>query len=356
MRYKSRIKLLLSNRAITILLAIILVISIAQSAFFRADAAKLIDRSLELSSSTISAINTQYTIRFTIGTASLLGSLYFEFCSNDPYPLTPCNAPIGLDVIGAVLASQTGQVGFTIDPSSTVNKIVLTRAPSPATIIPVSYVFTGIKNPSITGTFYGRLVTFASNDATGVQTDTAGVASAITNNFSLNTEVPQFLEFCSGVTITNFDCLTANGSFIDFGILKSASASVATSQFMAATNAGFGYNIGIYGLTMTSGTNTIALLPAQTFSAPGNNQFGINVVANTLPAIGANPVGPGIATVSPNYAVVDQFKFNSGDLVVSSIGSSDYRKFTTTYLTNVTSAQPAGVYTTTLTYICLANF
>lgn len=356
MKHKLQIKPLLKSRAMATLLVIVLAVGIAQSSLFRAQAALLSARSLELSTSSTNATNVTYTFRFTLATAATLGSIVFELCTNDPFPLTPCSAPAGLDMSAAVLATQIGETGFSIDASSTANKIVLTRAPSASATIPVTYSFNGIKNPSFLGTFYGRLVTYATNDASGSDTDQAGVASATTNNFSLNTEVPQFLEFCSGITITNFDCLTATGSNIDFGNFSPSIASAATSQFVAATNAGFGYNVGIYGLTMTSGTNTLPNLALQTFSAPGNSQFGINLVANTLPVSGSNPVGPGVAGINPSYATSDLYRFNSGDQVVSSIGSSDYRKFTVSYIANISSIQPVGHYSTTLTYICLANF
>jgi hypothetical protein len=107
---------------------------------------------------------------------------------------------------------------------------------------------------------------------------------------------------------------------------------------------------------MTSGINTIPKLPIQTFAAPGSSQFGMNLRANTLPSSGVDPVGPGVALVDPNYNTPDQYQFNSGDVVVSSPGTSDLKRFTSNYIVDVSSAQPAGVYSTTLTYICLASF
>ena len=344
------------SRKATICLLILLALIFVSSNLFKVKAAQLTTRSLTLSSSTINATNVSYDFQFTLATVGTVGSIVFELCSNDPFPETACTAPVGLDMTGATLASQSGEVGFSIDASSTANKIVLTRAPAAAAIIPVRYTFNGVTNPSLVGTFYGRLVTYVTNDASGPSTDKAGIAWATTNDFSLNTEVPQFLQFCVGVTISAFDCTTATGSNIDFGNFSSSSTSAATSQFVGASNAGFGYNVGVYGLTLTSGINVIPNLPVQTFAAPGNSQFGLNIRANSLPVGGTDPVGPGIANVTPNYNTPDLFRFNDGDQVVVSTGSSDFRKFTVSYVTNISAAQAVGKYSTTLTYICLANF
>lgn len=337
-------------------LVLVLVIALVSSSLFKAHAAQLTTRSMDINTSTINATNVIYTFNFTLATTGTLGSIVLELCVNDPFPLTPCTAPPGLDMTGAALFAQSGEIGFSIDASSTANKIVLTRAPAAAATVPVSYEFHGITNPSVASTYYGRLVTYASNDASGPLTDKAGIAWATTNDFSLNTEVPQYLEFCTGVTISAFDCSTAAGAYVDFGNLAPSRTAAGTSQFVSASNAGFGYNVGVYGLTMISGTNVIPALPSQTFAAPGNSQFGMNIRANTLPVVGIDPVGPGTAAVDPAYDIPDQYRFNNGDLVVFAPGSTDVRKFTVTYIANVNSAQPAGRYSTTLTYICLANF
>lgn len=334
----------------------LLAFQISSSSLFHVHAVRLTDRRLDLSTSVVGATNVTYLFSFGITTPASLGSVELELCTNDPFPLTPCTAPAGLDMTGAILSNQTGEVGFSIDASSTANKIVLTRAPSASTVQPVSFTFTGITNPTLVATYYVRLVTFASNDATGPFTDYGGIAWATTNNFNVNGEVPPYLHFCTGVTIPTYDCGTATGSNIDFGNLSPSATASATSQFLAATNAAFGFNVSIYGVTMTSGSNTIPALATQTFAAPGNGQFGINARANTIPAKGSDPSGPGTAILDPNYATPDLYRFSDGDMIASSTGTSDFRRFTATYIVNIDSAQPAGIYTTTITYVCLANF
>ncbi len=124
---------------------------------------------------------------------------------------------------------------------------------------------------------------------------------------------------------------------------------------VTSTNAGIGYNLATYGTTMTSGNNEIAATQNAT-SQVGTNQFGINLRANTTPHIGADTSGPGTAHPTTNYNNVNRFTFKSGDTVAQATGAQDYRKFTTSYIVNVSKDQAPGVYSTTLTYVCLANF
>jgi hypothetical protein len=101
----------------------------------------------------------------------------------------------------------------------------------------------------------------------------------------------------------------------------------------------------------------------------GVSQFGLNLKANTTAT--SNPaVGTEVAPASngtnyrgqavTGYATADTFKFNSTDSVANSAsggaGGSDAQIFTASYIVNVPGSQPAGTYTTTLTYICTPTF
>ena len=157
--------------------------------------------------------------------------------------------------------------------------------------------------------------------------------------------------------ITNYDCSTADSYLINFGNFSTGQASTATSQFLVATNAQSGYNVYITGPTLTSGNNTIANLSTPSPSLVGASQFGLNLRTNSSPAVGSDEVGPGVGgQVTSDYNTSNLFSYNDGDTLVSSPAASDNQTFTVSYLTNINAKQPAGVYATTLTYICLANF
>lgn len=321
----------------------------------RAEALPLLDRSLRIENSDPGA-TTRHTYQYSYATTGQpVGSLMFEYCTS-PLEAIACEAPSGMNATGAVLTSQTGETGYFVLAAQT-NRIVLTRAPAlPPTSNPSQYVFDHIVNPDGSHpTFYVRITTHLSTDASDAYLDYGAVVNATTTGLAISGEVPPILNFCVGLTIGS-DCSSASGNLIDLGDLSTSHASSGTSQMMAATNAEFGLAIGAYGTTMTSGNNVIPALTVPTPSAPGNAQFGMNLRANSNPAVGLDPAGGGIATPTANYNISDRYTFNSGDIVAVSSAATDIRKFTSSYIVNITPSQAPGVYTATLTYICTATF
>lgn len=289
-------------------------------------------------------------------TSQPVGSVSLEFCSNSPIIGEVCDIPVGLDLSAAILAAQTGETGFSLHTNTTANRVVLTRPSTNPASVPSTYQFDNVTNPTDVGTYYIRLQTYASDDGTGTEIEFGGIAIAINQPFDVSGEVPPWLEFCVGVTITNFDCASANNFFIDFGFLSTTQARFATSQFVAGTNAEFGYNVTLAGTTLTSGTNTIPGLLSPDSSLPGTSQFGINLRANSSPNIGDNVVGAGSAAPDIKYNTVNQYAYTEGDIIASVSDADAMRKFTVSYITNISPAQAGGVYATTISYICLANF
>lgn len=319
-------------------------------------AADLIPRSMTISDSVANATNVTYNLNFTYATGGSVGSLLIQFCQEGPLPLTPCTQPSGFDASAVALSSQTGETGFTIFGGSTANEVILTRPPSGVSGGTNStYTFTGVQNPNIDGTLYVRLMTFASSDATGPYTDSGGLALAINARPNVTAEVPPFLSFCLGESIAGLDCSSATEPFSDVGTLGPLVTGAAQTQMLAATNGEGGYSLWVIGGTMTSGNNTLPAMAGGP-SQQGVSQFGINLRANNAPIVGQEVTGPGSATVDPAYAQQNQFRYNSGDTLATTTVPDDYRKYTVSYIVNVAAGQPGGVYATTLTYICLANF
>ncbi len=317
--------------------------------------APLGQRALQLSDNEASATS-DYLLTMTLVTPTTLGSIDIQFCANDPVPGNPCTTPSGFNASGAVLASQNGQTGFSIGAGSTAHEIVLTRTPGAALPGSSEYHFTGVINPDSPGSYFVRLQTYASADATGPSTDYGGIAFAILNNLSISATVPPFLIFCTGVTISGLNCANAQGDFIDLGNLSTSSARSGSSQMLVGTNAGNGYNITVSGTTMTSGNNVIAAIASNNVSRPGTAQFGFNLRTNSAPAVGRDPTGPGTGVPVANYNQPNFYRFNTGDTLVSNPGPDDLREFTASYIVNVPNVQAPGVYVSTLTYIALATF
>jgi hypothetical protein len=256
----------------------------------------------------------------------------------------------------ATLSTQTGATGFSIVDRGT-NRIIIGRAPASVTSLPVSYQFDGITNPSTANhTFFGRIYTFASNNGSGTSIDAGGITFATANVIGISTEVPPNILFCVAQTIFGLDCTGATGYLVDVGELSRLQPKSGEAQMLLATNARYGLGVTINGTTLQSGNNIIPAMSTSTAQSPGVSQFGINLRSNTNPTVGSDPVGPGVATASLGYNSANQYKFAAGDQVVSSATTTDLKKFTVSFITNINASQPAGVYTTTITFICLANF
>jgi hypothetical protein len=314
----------------------------------------LTSRRVAISTSEASALSNQ-TISFTIPGVQNVGSMKFEYCENTPFVNTPCVAPSGLDVSTATLVNQTGDTGFTISPSASQNEIVITRTAVATSGTPVSYQFNGIRNPDTTPkTVFIRMSTYASTDATGSTIDEGTVAFSTAKQLSVNGYVPPYLTFCVGISVT-LNCSSAQGYQLDFGELSSTATRAQTSEYAGASNDVTGFATSVYGNTMTSGNTIINSLSSPQESQVGVGQFGMNVRANSQPGVGAEPQGPGTSVASAPYGTPNQFYFGNQIISASPI-TTDFNKFTVSYIVNIPPAQLPGLYSTTITYVASASF
>lgn len=313
-----------------------------------------------------------HLFNFTLPSNTTVGSIKFEYCTTAS--VATCVMPTGLVTTSATLSSQTGLSGFTM-VNTTNGAPYITRTAATGTGA-VSYQLNTITNPTTAGgtTFFVRISTYASTNATGGTTDTGSVAAATTNQITLTGTMPESLIFCAGATVSTTssipDCTTATAGSVTFNQLFSPTdTATATSQMAASTNANAGYAITVNGVTLTSGSNTIPAMAASTTGVRGTGQFGLNLKLNTTAtstvAIGAevaaSPNGTSLrGQASTGYNTVDNFKFVTGDVVARSdntvAGPTNAQIFTVSYIVNVAGNQASGTYTSTLTYICTATF
>jgi hypothetical protein len=350
-----RFKLLLPHNVYRVETLVSLVLAVVFLGGQALAVTRFYNRSLYINNA-IPGATSSYTISFGFHTLTTVGSIDLLFCF-DPIPDHPCDAPTGLDVSQAVLSDQTGETGFTIS-SATTNEIVLSRTPTAVGSDQSSYTFTGIKNPTDnTQSFSARLSDYASTDASGALIDLGSVLSEVTNPIILETQVPPLLDFCLAQQVSA-DCVFGNGGYYsDMGDLDPTQTLTATSQMGAGTNASSGYIITVNGPTMSAGLHTIPGLTKPTPNAPGTNQFGINLVQNTNPAIGSNPDGASLnGEVMPNYDTPNEYMFVNGDEVAEAPNVALVRRYTISYIVNSAPTLAAGVYTTTLTFICSGQF
>lgn len=316
---------------------------------------------------------------------------------------------------GATGFSATSQQGWDDAHDTVNNSVLLSRTPAAlggAVPVAVSYELDSIINPSAANTtFFVRIWTFSTstvtyNTSTGAPLDLADsndagtVAASTTNAIVLTGTMPESLVFCTGATITingsNVpDCTTATNGAISFNQLFSpSSTSWATSQMAASTNAGSGYVITVNGPTLTSGSNTITAIGATAAASQlDTRQFGMNLVddstdttlttstpplayfdahgGNVYPASDGTDffAEPAAAAKYPSaFDTINSYAFVPGtnNIVAASDWSaggstgapkpSNTQRYTATYIVNVSGNQPAGSYTSTLTYVCTPTF
>lgn len=145
---------------------------------------------------------------------------------------------------------------------------------------------------------------------------------------------------------------------VSLGTLSATEAKTASHTMSITTNAPAGFNITVAGATLTSGGNTIdAVGGTAAASSVGTEQFGINLVANTSPAVGANPSGTSpIGAAASQYNTANYFAYRSNDTIATSSAAINATTYTVSYLANVSSATESGNYATTLTYTATANW
>lgn len=321
-----------------------------------AGALRFFDRSLFMTNANPGATSS-YKVSFQYMSPDAVGSINLLFC-NSPIPYDPCVAPAGLDVSHAILTDQQVNAGYSI-LSQTSNHIVLTRPATPAVGgVTSSYTFDNIINPSDTSQAFAiRLESHAASDASDAIIDFGSVRGQVTDSIVIETQVPPLLMFCVAGQV-NDDCSKTNENYYsDMGQLGSRSTLTAESQMSVGTNASGGFAITANGQPMSAGTSVINAPTQPTPSLQGNNQFGINLVANSEPSIGSDPEGTWAnAVASPNYSIPNQYMYVPGDTVAYSANVSLMKKFTVSYIVNASDNLRAGVYTTTINYIASGRF
>lgn len=237
--------------------------------------------------------------------------------------------------------------------------------------------------------FYARVFVFSDTAWTAANlVDAGGVAASTAQQITITAKVPERLEFSVGTTPTNpsTNCspFTDNGALSlgdpsQGGVLSTAVTYDAHSYFRINSNATFGTAIYYSGDTLKSGSNSIS--PAGTggpppttavASAVGTSQFGLAIdQSDTDP--GGNtgwgysftnltktaPYDTGHGTITNGGTAL--FAFGTGSVtspiqIASSTGAISCDTGSVRYIGNVATNTPAGIYTTTITYIATATY
>lgn len=138
------------------------------------------------------------------------------------------------------------------------------------------------------------------------------------------------------------------------GVLTTEEAATKTTTVKVRNYQTGGYHLQVYGKTPTYGTHSLAAIKSPTTSRPGTEQFGINLVKNTLPVVGGDikqvpiaddaPLGEVYGEVAPAYATADLFMYKQGDVIAQSAANTGGADYTISMVMNISPKTPAGHY------------
>jgi hypothetical protein len=149
--------------------------------------------------------------------------------------------------------------------------------------------------------------------------------------------------------------LFVNNSTVDLGNLDTSTTGTGQGVFWVRTYLSSNYVVQTMSQPPTSeGGRVLAAKSTLGIPAPGTEEFGINLVDNSSPNIGADPLNVpdnsfADGTIDTDYNTPDQFKYGVGDIIAHSaatsgnqaVGRTDY---TISYIANISAITPAGTY------------
>lgn len=149
---------------------------------------------------------------------------------------------------------------------------------------------------------------------------------------------------------------------VNFGDFSPAVSRTATATFRVRNYTSYGYNVSIIGNPPSNSGHTLAGMNPSANSQTGTEQFGINLVANTLPTtFGAAPEqipdsSFSFGAANSNYNTTNTFRYVPGEAIASAPKSSGETRFTISYLVNVSTTTPGGKYSANNAILCTGTY
>ena len=348
-------------------------------------AALLAARSIELSSSNAGEAGVTYGATFTPSSTAAIQGIVIDFCTESPIIGSACTTPGGL-VVPTAAPTVTGITGATWTVTNTDGSYRLSSTPTTTVAgTPITVEVAGFTNPSAVGTFYARILTFATTGAVtaytsiapGTSLDEGGVALSTTNNIEVSAVVAEKLIFKVGAATapTELDDIDDGDTAITLGegspaVLETGTVSEDSLFFGFETNAQGNTSVRIKSdsIDLSSGTPTIPGVatvgaygtPTLLLSVAGANSantgaFGFRVNAITAVAAqtlataygGSTPfTGNALAAVEGTY----------GDVLTTTTGPQADVISELTFAATAGSASPAGRYTGSFSLIATPSY
>jgi hypothetical protein len=151
---------------------------------------------------------------------------------------------------------------------------------------------------------------------------------------------------------------------IDFGNVSVGTKTTALATFHVRNYTSYGYAVTIIGTPPTYAGHQLSALTTDTAYNATAEQFGVNLVNNTVTGVGADPVqnptgfGFGVAGdgTTNHYTQSDKWRFNAGETVASAPKSSGNTDYTATFMMNAIQTTPGGKYTGNIGFVVTGTY
>lgn len=197
----------------------------------------------------------------------------------------------------------------------------------------------------------GMLQSNSANYSATSATGDIGIGNSASTNFQVD----------SGTKTSPDPALTVAvlSSTANFGTFSPTTTTTSTATFSVINYTTYGYVVQLVGNNLSNGPSTINSMTTTGPPQVGIEQFGVNLVANTLPSsFGANPNNGqfGYGSVAPNYATPNEFRYISGETIALATKNSGQTIYTLSYIVNVAQLTPGGVYTSDQTLVVTGTY
>jgi hypothetical protein len=353
-----------------------------------AAAATVTERSIALSSSSKSATGVTYTVNFKPTVNA--GAFVVDFCSDTPVIGEACTAPTGFSIASA----SSSTAGFTdvAEVTNGGNHNTLRVVGSMTAGNAVSVDVAGVANPSVAGTLYARVLTYANEtnaegyesadpDAVGAHLDEGGLAVSITNTVGVSGAVLESLTFCAAKSTISANCdLTGNAApTLKLGetvpgttavALDSTHVSTGDMYTQISTNAVGGAIVSLKsgvtcgGLKRVEATGCDITPAVSSGISAGDAKFGVKATA--VADTGSNPAGTfqavnsyGSSTFLLHWVSGNATGVGSvyGDPILDTDSApANNKNMKLTFGASVSNSTPAGIYSADLSLIATGKF
>lgn len=203
-----------------------------------------------------------------------------------------------------------------------------------------------------------------SSIATGGQYDATSSsyqAMSSTTDIAVGTTSSGNFQVTAGTKTPRDPALTFSVNAISspFGQFATNVTRTATATFSVSNYTAYGYVVQVYGPTPTTGNHSIANMSVTGPPQVGVEQFGINLVANTIPiSFGANPDNGqfGFGSVASGYNTPNNYRYVNGETIARATKDSGVTNYTISYIVNVAPLTAGGTYTASQTLVVTGTY